>query len=313
MEDRFLAVCENFKVQAEYCKKMGSPFYADLLVELCELIDKDGEIGRAFSSWTGEPRPAAVALRFVAALNYLVITEQDDKLREIFPASSNTRGGSRADVLRYSIRKHEDLILDYLKSPPQTNEVGRSMVLLGGFLEVTKRFGQDIDVFEIGASAGLNLAFDKYYYQADGWHWGNPNSQVRFKPIWEGSPPPLGPIRVHQRKACDISPVSAATEKNRLLSYVWPDQFERLNRIRGAIDLIAKSNFKIDAMEATDWLGLQNDNSPGTRPRVFYHSIIWQYFTEEQKTSFNAAIEMIGGKASLSSPIIWMRLEPDEN
>jgi hypothetical protein len=55
MEDRFLAVCENFKVQAEYCKKMGSPFYADLLVELCELIDKDSAIGRAFSSWTGEP------------------------------------------------------------------------------------------------------------------------------------------------------------------------------------------------------------------------------------------------------------------
>lgn len=312
MEDRFLAVCENFKVQADYCKQMGSPFYADLLVELCELIDQDGAIGKAFSTWEGEPGHDAVALRFVAALHYLVITKRDDALQEIFPPSAKIVGSVRADVLRHLIREHENLIQDYLKSPPQTNEVGRSMVLLGGFLEVAKRFGQDMDIFEIGASAGLNMAFDKYYYQADSWHWGNPNSEVQLKPIWEGSPPPLGPISVHERKACDVSPVSAVTDKNRLLSYVWPDQFERINRIRGAIDLAAKANFKIDAMEATQWLRMQDNNSARIRSRVFYHSIIWQYFSEEQKIGFKAAMEMIGSQASHNAPVIWMRLEPAE-
>lgn len=61
---------------------------------------------------------------------------------------------------------------------------------------------------------------------------------------------------------------------SRLFSYLLSDQFERLNRIRGAIDRAATANFTIDAVKATDWLGLQYDSLPKIRPRVFYHSII---------------------------------------
>ena len=313
MDGSFQPVCENFEFQANLAKRMGSPFYADLLFELGGLITEDSAIGKVFSAWQGEPNHDAVALRFVAALHYLVITKQDAELVDIFPPALKIVGKARANILRQAIGKHESLILDYLKLPPQTNEVGRSRVLLGGFLETAKRFGPDMDVFEIGASAGLNMAFDQCYYQSDDWHWGNPDSAIQFTPNWEGSPPPLGAIRVHDRTGCDISPINAATQKNRLLSYVWPDQFERIKRIRGAIQHAAETRPEIDKMEATEWLKLQYYNAPTVRPRVFYHSIIWQYFNEAQQAHFTAAMEMMGSQASAESPVIWLRLEPAEN
>lgn len=313
MDDTFSSVRRNFSAQASYCKTMGSPFYADLLVELRELLTRDGPIGEVFSTWDGLPQNDAVALRFVAALHYLVITEQDSTLSAMFPPKLEKNGQSRTTVLRRAIQEYENLILDYLERPPQTNEVGRSMVLLGGFLEISKRFGPDIDVFEIGASAGLNMAFDQYYYDAEDWQWGDPNSIVQFKPNWKGLPPPLSLIKVHSRRGCDLSPIDAATQRDRLLSYIWPDQVERFNRIRGAIDYAKKASPKIDSMEASAWLQAQNDKVPKLRPRVFYHSIIWQYFSDAQQNKFRDLMVSIGRNAPSSSPVIWLRLEPAEN
>lgn len=272
-----------------------------------ELIPRVSAISNVFSAWKGDPDQDAVALRFVAALHFLVISKQDSELEGISPPNPNAALGARSNVLRRAIRRYEKLILEYLKSPPQTSEVGRSMAMLGGFLEVAERFGADMDVFGIGASAGLNLGFDQYYYQADSWHWGNPRSNVQFKLDWQGASPPLSSIIVHQRKACDIAPINEATEKDKLLSYIWPDQLERLKRIRRAIGYAARAKYRIDAMEAGEWLTMQLESAAMTRPRVIYHSVIGQYFTEHQKQKFGAATEIMGSKASEKSPLIWLQ------
>jgi len=313
MADTFLKVCDNFDFQAKYADKMGSPFYSELLKQLGTLIERDSSIGRVFSSWPGKPQADAVALRFVAALNYLVITDQDNDLAAIFPPSTAHTTQQREIILREAIAHHQEFIIDYLRSPPQTNEVGRSMVLIGGFLEIAKRFGKDMDIFEVGASAGLNLFFDDYYYQCDDWSWGNPGSAVRFRPNWEGMPPSLGPIKVHNRRACDLSPVNVLSQRDRLLSYVWPDQIERVQRITAAINHASSKAPAIDQQEAAQWLEKQFRSTPEERPRVFYHSIIWQYFSDEQKHQFSATMQKNGRAATTSTPVIWMRLEPPKS
>ncbi len=322
MSDSFLAVCENFSSQSKICQQMGSPFYAQLLSELAELISQNraNHVGDTFAAWPGNAKQDAVALRFVAALHYLVITKADSDLQAIYPPQQSLIGAPRTNALLRSINRHQDFIIDYIKSPPQTNEVGRSVVLLGGFLEIAKRFGPELDIFELGASAGLNMAFDRYFYQTESWQWGDPGSNVSFKPNWSGNAPPLGPLKIQQRSACDLSPIDLASQKDRLLSYVWPDQIERMQRTIGAISYAADRSLKIERSEASEWLldqcllnqRLLESSGEQTvqRPRVFFHSIIWQYFNRTQKADFRANMNKLANQASNSSPLIWMRLEP---
>ena len=63
-------------------------------------------------------------------------------------------------------------------------------------------------------------------------------------------------------------------------------------------------------MEATKWLAMQHEEAPRVRPRVFYHSIIWQYFSARQQRNFLETMMELGACASDTSPVVWLRLEP---
>ena len=56
----------------------------------------------------------------------------------------------------------------WLDGAPQTNEVGRSALLMSGLLVLADRFGLPLRLFELGASAGLNLQLDRYGYDLGG-------------------------------------------------------------------------------------------------------------------------------------------------
>ncbi len=54
--------------------------------------------------------------------------------------------------------RHDEMIRIFLTSPPQTNEVGRSGVLLGGFLTVAASTGLPLRILEIGDHVDLRPA-----------------------------------------------------------------------------------------------------------------------------------------------------------
>ena len=124
-----------------------------------------------------------------------------------------------------------------LDQPPQTNEVGRSAVLIGGLLRIDREFDLPIRLFEIGSSAGLNLRADCYHYRYAGGKWGPADSPVAIDDAWHGNLPPEGAVRIVERHGYDIAPidVTGADGEMTVLSYVWPDQSARLERLRGAI------------------------------------------------------------------------------
>ena len=61
---------------------------------------------------------------------------------------------------------------------PQTNEVARSMPLLGGLLAIVDATRLPVALLDVGSSAGLNLRLDRYRYEGDGWFWGDPHSPL---------------------------------------------------------------------------------------------------------------------------------------
>ena len=129
---------------------------------------------------------------------------------------------------------------DALRRPPQTNEVGRSVALASGLLVVAAETGLPIRVRELGASGGLNLRPDSYWYERDGAGWGNATSPVRFVDLWVGGGPPFGEgAEIVDRRGCDRDPIDPTTVDGAqtLLSYVWPEPAQRFVRARDAIAL----------------------------------------------------------------------------
>ena len=138
---------------------------------------------------------------------------------------------------------HAGFLRDFIREQGvQTNEVQRSWVLLPLLLHATRAFGE-IDVVELGPSAGLNLVWDRYRYAYEAGEWGPEDAPLHLTGE-ERSPVPaelltLSP-RVRRRVGIDLAPIDVTTEDGaRLLKcFVWADQIERLDRLTHAIEAV---------------------------------------------------------------------------
>jgi len=171
--------------------------------------------------------------------------------------------------------------------------VSRAAALVGGFLTVAREWRLPLRLLEIGASAGLNLRFDHYRYDAGRLGFGDPGAPVRFADWWEGVLPLDVRCTVSNREGCDTEPVDPTTEAGRLtlLSYIWPDQPERLAALRGALEVAARVPATVDRESAANWLGVAlAAPQPGDVATVIFHSIVWQYLPDDERRRVCVAI-----------------------
>lgn len=127
----------------------------------------------------------------------------------------------------------------------QTNDVGRSAVLLPAFEHVIRTADASrLVLVEIGASAGLNLFWDRYRYEYEGYGtYGDPDSPVCIGSAVRGSGVPPLPERVPtvvHRVGVDLNPldVTDPADARWLRALVIPDQPYRHERLAAAIDLV---------------------------------------------------------------------------
>jgi hypothetical protein len=246
-------VLDAFDKQIGWCEKLASPFTARLLTILRDDIAAGGASAELALGWPGDPVADALALRMAGAMHALALIGSAPALVPCYPPSAAPVEQLRPVVLDV-VRDHHSAIRAFLVSPPQTNEVGRSGVLVGGFLEIAKATGLPLRCLEIGASAGLNTSWDRYHYQLGAVGWGDPQSLVSLAPSWEGPSPPVeAPLRVIERHACDIAPIDLEdpAQRLRLRAYVWADQRERLSRLESAIDLARAHGPRVEPAEAS--------------------------------------------------------------
>jgi hypothetical protein len=210
------------------------------------------------------------------------------------------------------LENNPEHLAQYLRNTPQTNEVGRSAVLLGGLSIVAQRTGLPLAVREIGASAGLNLIWDRFHYTLGAQQWGDVTSPVRIESDWRGTPPALAArIVVHSRVACDRLPVvlASAHESRRLMSYIWPDQTTRLSRLAAAIALALDAGVRVEAADAAAWVEAQLAQHPDGAALVLMHSIVWQYLDAKTRERISQTLDTAGSTATPSRPLAWLRLE----
>jgi hypothetical protein len=301
--------------QAEASDGLGSPFTAGLCRLLATRLDHTTRFGRRILDWPGNPHSDALALRACGALHALARSGEVPALSAAYPPAAFDGNALRAG-LAAAVASHDDALAAYLDRPPQTNEVARSAIILGAALHVAARTGLPIELFEIGASAGLNLRFDRYGYDlGNGRSWGAENAPVRIACDWRGVLPPLAAdLRVVERSGCDRTPLDPGREGDvsRLLSYVWPDQVHRLERTGAALRMAAGDGIKVANADAADWMEEVLGRPPREGvTRLLYHTIAWQYFPAEVKSRAEAALVAAGKRATANTPFAHFSFEAD--
>lgn len=305
-----------FLQQARACTNLGSPFNALLCQLLAERLTRASRFGARIDDWSGPAVADALALRCTGALHALARSGRVPALSAAYPPRPLASPDALWAAVEQAIVEQDAFLHDYLDSPPQTNEVARSSAWLGAALRLGARTGLALHWHEIGASAGLNLAFDRYRYELDVGHYGAACAKVLIRSRWEGDTPALTtPVRIATRQGCDVQPLraSSAEDRERLLSYIWPDQSERLARTAAALDQAAHERPALDHAPASTWIAARfvPPLQEGT-VRVIAHSIVWQYLPASERAAVAAAVHEAGARATTRARVAWLSMEADQ-
>ncbi len=301
----------TLRSQGRFCAASGSPMYG----ELFELVAKDVEAGGVFatilSGHEDDPSRHAVPLRLLGGLHRLVLNGTAPALRRWYPSTGGSWDAETAwPEIALTAANHIDSLRAALDQPPQTNEVGRSAALIGGLLRINREFDLPVRLFEIGSSAGLNLRADHYRYRHAGGQWGPADSPVSIDDAWRGELPPEGVVRIVERHGYDIAPidVTGADGEMTVLSYVWPDQSARLDRLRRAIAVARNGPARLVRQSAAVAVaGLTLADGALT---VLWHSITWQYLSAAERAAVRDGVDTLATQADARSPFAHLTLEP---
>jgi hypothetical protein len=227
-------------------------------------------------------------LRLLGGLHYLVLSGRTS-WHEIDAALTDER----------------DLLSRFVgKQSVQTNEVRRAWGLLPAFLTLD---APRVDLVELGSSAGLLLALDRYDYRYRAGSWGAGTRRLTLEGDDRGGPPAAllrRELAVGRRIGLD--PV-ALDENGALLleAFVWPDQVERIERLRAAI-AIAR-DCEIERLEG-DYVELLPSVLNERREdalTVVFHSVSTTYLNDDRYAKLVSVLE----RAGRDGPLAWVSFE----
>lgn len=311
------ALREAFSLQYHQCRGLGAEVAAAILHALRRDIETGGATASLVADLDFDPVRGNLPLRLLAAVHRLALAGGAPELEAHFPSMGGTPDPENvADPVLARVRSDAEALRAPLAFHPQTNEVARSAALFAGIMTVWQRTGLPMQLYELGASAGLNLHFDRFRYRLGIYRWGDPHSPVQLHPRWAGDflPEEDAPIEIASRAGCDIDPIDVADRAQalRLCSYVWPDDPERLDRLRAAIALAREAPIPVDRDDALDWVADRLETMRPGRSTVVYHSVFWTYLSREERAELTATIEQAADEARIGQPLAWLRFEHEE-
>lgn len=300
--------------QAAICRSLGSDFVGNVLEaaerQLCHAPMTEAVI----ATWPGDRAAAALAMRLNGALHAVARREMVADLSALY--RGDHRNFDRA--LATTLAQCDDFILQWLRDPTQTNEVGRSAGLMAALMVASDRFGLPFELLELGTSCGLNLNVGRYRFDLGGTKAGDPASALLIAPEWRGSPPVNARVEILSADGADLHPLDAQNRDSceRLLAFIWADQRHRIERLEHALDIARHHPPQIDEAEAIAWVEakLAAPQDAGIC-RVVFHSMFRQYLPEPQRVRLADLIAKAGRAATERKPLARISLEwtPDRS
>jgi len=308
MADRFAA---QLRWQAAACASLGSGFYARLLERLADDAEAGGPTARVLAGHEDDPFDSLLSLRLLGGVHRRVLLGLEPLLAAHYPSTGGDGDADGAATLVLGVlEQHADDLRGSLSRPPQTNEVGRAGPLVGALWHLQAIAPLPVRLFEIGASGGLNLLADRFRFEGIE-ETGPVGSPVVFADAWLGNVPATGPVlEVVERLGCDRDPIDSSSDDGALTltSYVWPDQLERLARLRGALTLARANPVTVVRRSAADFTA---DLAPELGAwTVLWHSVMWQYLDEAERASVQGHLERAGAAAGDDAPLAHVAFEP---
>jgi hypothetical protein len=210
---------------------------------LSEEIAGDEDTLRLLMQTPSEQRRPSLLL---AAVKLLLASHPDSTLAGYYPTHGGLRPVDAQLFPAFSAfcAEHRGELVRLLRDgSTQTNEIRRCVALRVGLAHVQRRWPGPLALAEAGASAGLNLLFDRYRYRVGGDEPSPAASQVVIGCELRGSAPAgqvLGAIpEVTSRLGIDREPVSLTdpTALAWLEAFIWPERTDDLATLRAAIDV----------------------------------------------------------------------------
>ena len=313
-----MTLAAAFAAQSEDCARMGSPLTARLLRLLADRLTPGGPVAGGpvadrLYRWPGSAdalRRDAVALRLAGGLHALVLSGQEPGLAAAYRAPSAFTDDAFWVLITAAMAGRAAQLHHWLDSAPQTNEVRRSAGLIAAARWLTARHKLPLVLSELGASAGLNLLWDSFALQLAGQRFGPAAATVTLAPDWQGPLPLANQPRITSRAGVDLNPLDPVADRVRILSYIWPDQPDRLARTAAALDLAARLRPQVDRGDAVDWLAGRLTPRLG-QLHLIYHTVVWQYLPEATRQRGEALLAAAGALATPQAPIARLAMEWD--
>lgn len=294
------------------CELAGSPLYARILAAVAHESAFDSPCRRLLAPYAAAPFGDAVLLRLLAGVHRIVLEGRAPELAAHYPSAGGEPRRDADQAFLHAVAAHEHELVGAMTRGVQTNEVGRSVALLCGYLELGG-LGLPLRLLEVGASAGLNLWFDHFRYEAHGRAFGPEASPLLFREPFFGPAADLDrEVTVVERRGCDLDPIDPTTEggRLRLRSYLWPDQPDRRARLDAALAAVAGEPPLVEQADGVTWIQEHLARPVAGVVTVVVHSIMFQYLAAAARARFLEVIDVAGSAATPEAPVAWLRMEP---
>ena len=251
----------------------------------------------------GAPPDAHVPNNLQAAAHYLILRGVDHPLAAAYePHYDGDPGPAFCDL----VLGHADEVRDLLDSRHvQTNEVNRTAAIAPLVNRIAAEAVSAVALIDLGCSAGLNLVFDRYRIAIGDAELGPVDARLRLEAGSRGATPVVEPAEIGWRRGIDRNPVDVTDPDQAmwLEALVWPDQPERADRLRSAIEELRSDPPELVRADALTGLDRALADAPADLLAVVVTSWVVFYFDEDLRRDLEAAV------LGADRPTAWLAME----